>query len=185
MGALEQGLTEEELPGLVTSWRAANPNIVRFWYAVDKAALEAVEENTTTRTHGIIFQCKSKMLFITLPNGRRLAYVRPQIGENRFGGECVEYMGVSDTKTWGKIQSYGAKFVENITQAISRDLLANAIHTLRNCEIVAHIHDEVVLEADPGLSLEAICRQMVELPPWAEGLELRADGFVCDFYQKD
>ena len=185
MGALEQGLKEKELQPLVNAWREANPNIVRFWWDVGSAALEAVMDGTTTQTHGIKFQYKSKMLFITLPSGRKLAYVKPEIGTNRFDRDCVTYMGVADNRRWERIQSYGAKFVENITQAISRDLLAHAMQTLRNCEIVAHIHDEIVMEADPSISLEAICQQMVRMPKWAKGLELRADGFVTQFYQKD
>jgi len=185
MGALEQGLAEDELQPLVNAWRSANPRIVQFWYAVDRAAIEAVADRTVTKTHGIKFNCQSGMLFITLPSGRRLAYVKPQIGVNRFGGDCVTYMGVGDTKKWERIQTYGAKIVENVVQAASRDFLAHSIQTLRNCEIIAHIHDEVVLEADPGVSLDAICQQMSRMPPWAEGLELRVEGFETQFYQKD
>jgi len=185
MGALEQGLTEKELPALVNAWREANPSIVRFWWAVGNAAMEAVTEGTTAVTHGIKFQYKSKMLFITLPSRRKLAYVKPEIGTNRFDRDCVTYMGIADNRKWERIQSYGAKFVENITQALARDLLAHAMQTLRQYQIVAHIHDELVLEANPSISLGAICQQMVKMPKWAKGLELRADGFVTQFYQKD
>jgi len=136
-------------------------------------------------THGIKFQYKSKMLFITLPSRRKLAYVKPEIGTNRFDRDCVTYMGIADNRKWERIQSYGAKFVENITQALARDLLAHAMQTLRQYQIVAHIHDELVLEANPSISLGAICQQMVKMPKWAKGLELRADGFVTQFYQKD
>ena len=186
MGALEQGLTEEELLPLVSSWRAANPNIVRFWYAVDRAALDAVRDRTTTQTHSIRFIYQSGMLFIVLPSGRRLAYVKPRIGLNRFGNDCVEYMGVDGTsKKWERIQSYGAKFVENIVQAVSRDLLSHAMQTLRHCDIVAHIHDEVVMESDPRVSVDVICEQMSRSPVWAEGLTVRVEGFSAPFYQKD
>jgi DNA polymerase len=185
MGALEQGLTEDELQPLVNAWRTANPKIVQFWYAVERAVMEAVSDRTTTQTHGLKFTCQSGMLFITLPSGRRLAYVKPRIGINRFDRECVEYMGVGDNKKWERIQSYGAKFVENIVQAASRDLLANAMQTLRHCEIVAHIHDEVVLECDPRVSLEVICQQMSRSPAWADGLTVRVEGFETQFYKKD
>lgn len=185
MGALDMGVAEEELQPLVNMWRNANPNIVRLWWAVDKAAMTAVREHTTTETHGICFECKSGMLFISLPSGRRLSYVKPKIGQNRFGGESVTYEGVGATKKWERIESYGPKFVENIVQAISRDILCYALQTFRHCDIVMHVHDEIVIEADPRMSLEAICEQMSRTPPWAKGLLLRADGFVCPFYKKD
>jgi DNA polymerase len=185
MGALEMGLQEGELQPLVTAWRAANPNIVRFWWAVERAAMEAVREKTTAETHGIKFSFESGMLFITLPSGRRLAYVKPRIGENRFGGDCVTYMGVGGTKKWERLDSYGPKFVENIVQSTSRDILAYAMKSLRHCDIVMHVHDEIVIEADRRMSLEAVCEQMSRVPPWAEGLLLRADGFETEFYRKD
>lgn len=185
MGALEMGLTEDELPPLVDAWRQSNPNIVKLWWDVDRAALEAVRNKHTNSTHGIVFSCQSGMLFITLPSGRRLAYVKPRIGENKFGGQCITYEGVSGTKKWERLDSYGPKFVENIVQATSRDILCYAMQTLRNCSIVMHIHDELVIEADPRMSLQAVCDQMGRTPPWAKGLLLRADGYETDFYKKD
>ena len=185
MGALDMGLEEDELPPLVDAWRQANPRIVKFWWDVDKAAMEAVRYKRTNSTHGITFSCQSGMLFITLPSGRRLAYVKPRIGENKFGGQCITYEGVGATKKWERLDSYGPKFVENIVQATARDLLCSAIQTLRNCSIVMHVHDEVVIEADPRISLEAVCEQMGRTPSWAKGLLLRADGYETDFYKKD
>ncbi len=185
MGALEAGMLEEELQPLVDSWRAANPNIVQFWWDVDHAVKECIKKRMPTETHGIRFSYQSGMLFITLFSGRRLAYVKPRIGENRFGGESVTYMGVGSTKKWERLESYGPKFVENIVQATARDILCYAMQTLRNCAIVAHVHDEVIIEADKRMSVEAVCEQMGRTPPWAEGLKLRADGYSCSFYQKD
>ena len=185
MGALEMGLSEDELPSLVSAWRQANPKIVQFWWAVDRAVMDAVTRKTTTKTHGIIFSARNGMLFITLPSGRSLAYVKPKIGENRFGGDCITYEGIGGTKKWERIDSYGPKFVENIVQATSRDILCYAMKTLRCCSIVMHIHDEVVIEADRRMSLQAVCDQMGRTPPWANGLQLRADGYETDFYKKD
>ena len=185
MGALEMGLQEDELPALVSAWRQANPKIVQFWWAVDRAVMGAVTRKTTTKTHGIIFSARNGMLFITLPSGRSLAYVKPKIGENRFGGDCITYEGVGGTKKWERMESYGPKFVENIVQATSRDILCYAMQTLRCCSIVMHIHDEVVIEADRRMSLQAVCDQMGRTPPWAKGLQLRADGYETDFYKKD
>jgi DNA polymerase len=185
MGALEMGLSEDELPALVSAWRQANPKIVQFWWAVDRAVMGAVTRKTTTKTHGIIFSARNGMLFITLPSGRSLAYVKPKIGENRFGGDCITYEGVGGTKKWERMESYGPKFVENIVQATSRDILCYAMQTLRCCSIVMHIHDEVVIEADRRMSLQAVCDQMGRTPPWAKGLQLRADGYETDFYKKD
>lgn len=185
MGALEMGLQEDELPALVSAWRQANPKIVQFWWAVDRAVMDAVTRKTTTKTHGIIFSARNGMLFITLPSGRSLAYVKPKIGENRFGGDCITYEGVGGTKKWERLESYGPKFVENIVQATSRDILCYAMQTLRCCSIVMHIHDEVVIEADRRMSLQAVCDQMGRTPPWAKGLQLRADGYETDFYKKD
>ena len=185
MGALEMGLNEDELPPLVDAWRQSNPNIVKLWWDVDRAALEAVRNKHTNSTHGIVFSCQSGMLFITLPSGRRLAYVKPRIGENKFGGQCITYEGVGGTKKWERLDSYGPKFVENIVQATSRDILCYAMRTLRNCSIVMHIHDELVIEADPRMSLQAVCEQMGRTPPWTPGLKLRADGYTCPFYKKD
>lgn len=185
MGALEAGMTEDELQPLVDSWRASNPNIVSFWWAVDHAVKECIKKRMPTETHGIRFDYQSGMLFITLFSGRRLAYVKPRIGENRFGGESVTYMGVGSTKKWERLESYGPKFVENIVQATARDILCYAMQTLKNCAIVAHVHDEVIIEADKRMPVEAVCEQMGRTPPWAEGLLLRADGYSCSFYQKD
>ena len=185
MGALEMGLAEEELQPLVSAWRDSNPSITEFWWAVDHAVKECVKKRMPTETHGIRFSYESGMLFITLFSGRRLAYVKPRIGENQFGGESVTYMGVGGTKKWERLESYGPKFVENIVQAVSRDILCYAMRTLRNCSIVAHVHDEIIIEADKRMSLSAVCEQMGRTPPWAKGLLLRADGYACSFYQKD
>ena len=185
MGALEMGLSEEELPPLVDAWRQANPMITKLWWDVDRAAMEAVRFKHTNETHGIAFSCRSGMLFITLPSGRQLAYVKPKIGTNKFGGDCITYEGVGGTKKWERLDSYGPKFVENIVQATARDILCYAMQTLRHCSIVMHIHDEVVIEADPRMSLDAVCDQMGRTPPWAKGLQLRADGYETDFYKKD
>ena len=185
MGAIEMGLTEDELPPLVDAWRQSNPNITKLWWDVDRAATEAVRYKRKSETHGIHFDYRSGMLFITLPSGRHLAYVKPRIGENKFGGNCITYEGVGGTKKWERLESYGPKFVENIVQATSRDILCYAMQTLRNCSVVMHIHDELVIEADPRMSLPAVCEQMGRTPPWAKGLLLRADGYECEFYQKD
>ncbi|MDD6142864.1 MAG: DNA polymerase [bacterium] len=185
MGALEMGIPEEELKPLVDAWRDANPNITELWWDVDRAVKEAVDLRTTSETHGIQFVYESGFLFICLPSGRRLAYVKPRIGENRFGGESVTYEGVGGTKKWERLESYGPKFVENIVQALSRDILCYAMKTLRCCNIVAHVHDEIIIEADPRVSLEAVCEQMGRTPPWAKGLILRADGYETPFYKKD
>ena len=185
MGALDMGLTEDELPPLVDAWRQANPKIVQFWWAVDRAVMEVVRFKHTNETHGITFSCRSGMLFITLPSGRQLAYVKPKIGTNKFGGDCITYEGVGSTKKWERLDSYGPKFVENIVQATARDILCYAMKTLRCCSIVMHIHDEVVIEADRRMSLQAVCDQMGRTPPWAKGLQLRADGYETEFYMKD
>ena len=185
MGAIEMGLKEDELKPLVDAWRTANPMIVKLWWEVDRAVTRAVSDKTATETHGIRFTCQSGMLFITLPSGRRLAYVKPRIGENQFGGSAITYMGTNAAKQWARLESYGPKFVENIVQAISRDILCHAMQALRDCAIVAHVHDEVILEADPGMSLEAVCERMGRTPPWAQGLLLRADGYATPFYKKD
>lgn len=184
-GALDMGLAEEDLQSLVDAWRSANPNIVRFWWEVDRAVKKAVKDKTATQVRGIKFAYQSGFLFMTLPSGRRLAYVKPRIGENRFGGESVTYEGVGGTKKWERLESYGPKFVENITQAVARDILYHAMNTLRHCDIVMHIHDEIVIEADPRMSLEVVCQQICRLPKWAEGLPLRAEGFTGEFYKKD
>ena len=185
MGALEMGLVEKELQPLVSAWRDSNPNITEFWWAVDRAVKECVKKRMSTETHGIRFDYQSGMLFITLFSGRRLAYVKPRIGENQFGGESVTYMGVGGTKKWERLESYGPKFVENIVQAVSRDILCYAMRTLRNCSIVATVHDEIIIEADRRMSVKAVCEQMGRTPPWAKGLLLRADGYSCEWYRKD
>ena len=185
MGALDMGLQEEELAPLVQAWRTSNPSIVKLWWDVDDAVMTAIREKTTTRTHGLTFAVRSGMLFITLPSGRQLSYVKPRIGENQFGSPAATYMGVGGMKKWERIESYGPKFVENIVQGISRDILCYAMKTLRCCRIVAHVHDELIIEADPRMSLDAVCEQMGRTPPWAEGLLLRADGYECEFYRKD
>lgn len=184
-GAMESGMREDELKPLVDAWRTANANIVDFWWAVDSAAKNCIKERTTETTHGIKFSYQSGMMFIELPSGRRLAYVKPRIGENQFGGESITYMGVDVSKKWSRVESYGPKLVENITQSVSRDILCYAMRTLRCMDIVAHIHDELVIECDPRVSLPVVCEQMARTPPWAKGLLLRADGFECMFYQKD
>ena len=185
MGAIEMGLTEDELPPLVDAWRQSNPNIVKFWWAVDHAVMEAVRYKHTTTNYGLTFSCRSGMLFITLPSGRKLAYVKPKVGTNKFGGECITYEGIGSTKKWERLDSYGPKFVENIVQATARDILCYAMRTLRHCSIVMHIHDELVIEADPRMSLDVVCQQMARTPPWAKGLLLRADGYATPFYKKD
>ena len=185
MGALEMGLAEEELQPLVDAWRGSNPMITQFWWDVDRAVKDCIKQRVPTETHGLRFDYRSAMLFITLPSGRRLAYVKPRIGESQFGGESVTYMGVGSTKKWERLESYGPKFVENIVQGTARDILCYALRNLRNCAIVAHVHDEVIIEADRRMSVAAVCEQMGRTPPWAKGLKLRADGYECEFYQKD
>ncbi|MCR5488360.1 MAG: DNA polymerase [Lachnospiraceae bacterium] len=185
MGALDMGLTEDELQPLVNAWRAASPHIVQLWWDVDDAVKTAIKERRATKTHGIRFRWESGMLFITLPSGRELTYVKPKISENQFGGESVTYEGIGPEKKWERIESYGPKFVENIVQAISRDILCNAMQTLSHCSIVGHVHDELIIECRPGTSLEVLCEQMGRTPDWISGLELRADGFETQFYKKD
>ena len=185
MGAIEMGLSEDELPPLVDAWRQTNPNIVKLGLDVDRAVMEAVKYKQTTSRYGLTFSCRSGMLFITLPSGRNLAYVKPKVGTNKFGGECITYEGIGSTKKWERLDSYGPKFVENIVQATSRDILCYAMKTLRCCSIVMHIHDELVIEADPRMSLDVLCEQMGRTPPWAKGLKLRADGYTTPFYKKD
>jgi DNA polymerase len=185
MGALEMGLSEDELPPLVDAWRKTNPHIVQFWWDVDRAVMNAVRYHSPSTIYGLNFECRSGMLFIRLPSGRRLAYVKPKIGTNKFGGECVTYEGIGPAKKWERLDSYGPKFVENIVQATSRDILCYAMKTLRYCRIVMHVHDELIIEADPSVSLDAICEQMGRTPPWTPGLLLRADGYTTPFYKKD
>lgn len=185
MGALEMGIPEEELKPLVDAWRDSNPHITQLWWDVDEAIKKTVREKVPMETHGLQFLYESGFLFMCLPSGRRLAYVKPRIGENKFGGESVTYEGIGPTKKWERLESYGPKFVENAIQAISRDVLCYAMKTLRCCSIVAHVHDELIIEAEPHVSLDAICAQMGRTPPWAKGLILRADGYETPFYKKD
>ena len=185
MGALDMGLKEEELQPLVYAWRQSNPKITKLWWDVDRAAKNCVKEKIPTKTHGIKFIYQSGMLFIVLPSGRKLAYVKPRMGENKFGGEAVTYEGVGGTKKWERIESYGPKFVENIVQGISRDILCHAMKSLKDYYIVAHVHDEIIIEANMDASLSQVCEEMAKTPSWAKGLLLGADGFECLFYQKD
>ena len=183
MGALEMGLKEDELMPLVSSWRQANPRITRFWWDVDAAVKKAVMYKTSVDSHGFRFYYQSGMLFIDLPSGRRLTYVKPRIGVNRFGSQCVTYEGINLGK-WTRLETYGPKVTENLVQAVSRDILAYSMKTLRHCFIVGSVHDELIIECGPGVSLQAVCDQMGRTPPWIPGLELRADGYQCQFYQK-
>lgn len=185
MGALEMGLAEEELQPLVDAWRTSNPNIVQFWWDVDNAVKTTVRQRFDTETHGIKFRYRSGMLFIVLPSGRQLCYVKPKMGINQFGGDSVTYEGVGSTKKWERIESYGPKFVENIVQAISRDILMYAMRTLSHCFICGHVHDELIIECSMGVSQDAVCEQMGRTPPWISGLNLRADGYETMFYKKD
>lgn len=185
MGALEMGLEEAELKPLVSAWRQSNPHIVKFWWDIDRAVSNVVKTKSSHHLYGLTIFYQSGMLFITLPSGRNLVYVKPKIGTNRFGGQCVTYEGVGSSKKWERIESYGPKFVENIVQATARDILSHSMNTLRCCAIVMHVHDELVIEAEPQTSLEVLCEQMGRAPDWAKGLNLRADGYICDFYQKD
>ena len=185
MGALEAGMKEDELQPLVDAWREANPNIVKFWWDVDRAAKAAVKDKISTITHGIEFVCRSGMLFIELPSGRHLSYVQPRIGENRFGGDSVTYMGIGAAKKWERIETFAGKLVENITQAVARDVLCYAMQTIGDARIVMHVHDELIIEAEQGFSLEEVCDKMGRTPPWAPGLILRADGYECRYYKKD
>ena len=185
MGALDMGLAETELQPLVTAWRSANPNIVKFWWDIDRAAMNAVKYHMDGEVCDVRFGYQSGMLFITLPSGRRLAYVKPRLGTNQFGSECITYEGIGSTKKWERLETYGPKLVENIVQATARDILCYAMQTLSHCFITMHIHDELVIEADPRMSLDAVCEQMGRTPPWAPGLKLRADGYETPFYKKD
>lgn len=185
MGALEMGLPEEDLQPLVNAWRSSNPMITAFWWDVDRAVKTAITKRILMEVRGIKFFYKSGMLFIQLPSGRRLSYVKPRIGVNQFGGESVTYEGVGSTKKWERIESYGPKFVENIVQAISRDILCYAMKTLRHCFIVGHVHDELIIECDPRVDLKAVCEQMGRSPDWMPDILLRADGYETNFYKKD
>ncbi|MBO4456684.1 MAG: DNA polymerase [Butyrivibrio sp.] len=185
MGAIDMGHSEEELQPLVDAWREANPNIVTLWWDVDSAVKNAVKMHSSTETHGIIFTWRSGMLFITLPSGRKLTYIKPRIGENKFGGESVTYEGIGATKKWERLESYGPKFVENIVQAVSRDLLMNAMMNLPGAFICGHIHDELLIECTEDTPLTEICAAMAKNPSWFPDILLRADGYITPFYKKD
>ena len=185
MGALEMGLSEDELQPLVDAWRASNPNIVQLWWDVDTAVKTAVSMHTASETHGIKFVWRSGMLFVYIPSGRRLCYVKPKMGQNKFGGDSITYEGVGSTKKWERLESYGPKFVENIVQAISRDLLMNAMKTLSHCFICGHVHDELIIECREDVSLDELCKQMARVPDWMPGILLRADGYITPWYRKD
>ena len=187
MGALEMGLSEDELPSLVAAWRRANPHITQFWWDVDKAAVGAVTKRTGTRAGRIGFEYRSGILFVMLPSGRKLAYVKPRLAVNKFGREGLTYEGISENKKWGRIETYGPKLVENIVQGTARDLLAEAMLRVerKGYPIVMHCHDEIIAEVPEGMgSVEEMCEVMAVRPSWAEGLPLRADGYECPFYQK-
>ena len=185
MGADSLGLSDTELKQIVTDWHEASPHITEHWWAVDRAVKKAVKEKTATKTHGLLFSYEAGFLFIRLPSGRRLAYAKPYIGKNKFGGESVTYMGINAQKKWDRLESYGPKFVENCVQGIARDLLMYSMQTLSQYFIVGHIHDEMIIEASKDMSLEEVCQQMARTPKWAKGLILRADGYECEFYKKD
>lgn len=185
MGALDMGLKEDELQPLVDMWRQSNPNIVKFWWAIDRAVKTTIRKRSHAEVGSLHFLYQSGMLFIKLPSGRMLSYVKPRIGENRFGGEAVTYMGIGATKKWERIESYGPKFVENIVQAISRDILCYAMRTLSHCFICGHVHDELIIECSQNVDYTEICRQMSRTPPWISGLLLRADGYETPYYKKD
>ena len=185
MGADSLGLSDTELKQIVTDWREASPHITEFWWAVDRAVKKAVKEKTATKTHGLLFSYEAGFLFIRLPSGRRLAYAKPYIGKNKFGGESVTYMGINAQKKWDRLESYGPKFVENCVQGIARDLLMYSMQTLSQYFIVGHIHDEMIIECPKDTKLDEICQQMARTPDWAKGLLLRADGYECSFYKKD
>lgn len=185
MGADALGLSDAELKQIVTDWREASPHIVQLWWDVEAAAMKAVRQKTSAETHAIIFSYESGFLFVQLPGSRRLAYVKPRIGKNRFGGESITYWGVGTSKRWERLETYSGKLVENIVQGIARDLLFYSMKTLSDCFIVGHIHDEMIIECTKDTSLSDICEQMSVTPEWADGLLLRADGYECNFYKKD
>lgn len=185
MGALEMGLTEDELQPLVDAWRESNPHIVQLWWDVDAAIKAVVSMHTTAETHGVKFSWRSGMMFIHLPSGRKLCYIKPRMGQNKFGGDAITYEGIDATKKWSRLESYGPKFVENIVQAISRDLLMNAMKTLSHCFICGHVHDEMIIECKEEVSLDELCKQMARVPVWMPDILLRADGYVTPWYRKD
>ena len=183
MGGSE--MSDAELKQIVTDWRTASPHIVQLWWDVENAAIKAVRDKIETETHGIHFSYESGFLFIKLLSGRRLAYVKPRIGENRFGGDSITYEGIGTGKKWERLETYSGKLVENIVQATARDLLFYSMQTLSQYFIVGHIHDEMIIECPKDTKLDEICQQMARTPDWAKGLLLRADGYECSFYKKD
>jgi DNA polymerase len=185
MGGEEMGLSEAELKQIVDDWRTASPNIVKSWHSVEKCAKETITKQIPTKTNGLVFTYESGFMFIQLPSKRRLAYAKPKIGVNKFGGEAITYMGIGIAKKWERLETFGGKLVENIVQGIARDILCSSMKTLSEYFIVAHVHDEIIIDAPENLSLESVCEQMAKVPDWADGLELRADGYECEFYKKD
>ena len=185
MGALEMGLKEEELKPLVDSWRDANPNIVDMWWSFDEAIKETIKTRLPSSTHGVNFYWKSGMLFMELPSGRKLVYIKPRLGENQFGGESITYEGIGDNKKWQRLESYGPKFVENCVQVVSRDLLINGIRNLQDKYICGHVHDELIIECPIGTELNEICEKMAERPDWMKDINIRSDGYCTKYYLKD
>jgi DNA polymerase len=185
MGGEVMGLSEAELKQIVDDWRTASPNIVKLWHSVEKCAKETITKQISTKTNGLVFTYESGFMFIQLPSKRRLAYAKPKIGVNKFGGEAITYMGIGIAKKWERLETFGGKLVENIVQGIARDILCSSMKTLSEYFIVAHVHDEIIIDAPENLSLESVCEQMAKVPDWADGLELRADGYECEFYKKD
>lgn len=185
MGATDMGIPQEDLQPLVDAWRAANPNIVSLWWDIDRIAKKVIKERTSCKILNMEISYKSGMMFITLPSGRSLTYVKPAIGENRFGGESITYEGIGPARKWCRLETYGPKLVENIVQAVSRDLLVEAMRNLKGMYICGHIHDELILECKEDVSLVEVCQQMARVPDWLSGIKLRADGYTADFYMKD
>lgn len=188
MGAVEMGVQENELQGLINDWRNANPHIVRFWYEVGNAAMKAIKEKTTVPLGKLVFAYERGILFIRLPSGRRLSYIKPRIGTNRFGGDSITYMGINSAKKWDRLETFGGKLTENIVQGTARDLLANALINAANAgyDTVFHVHDEIICEVPNGYgSVDELCRLMCIKPEWADGLPLNADGFECEYYKKE
>ena len=188
MGAVEMGVQENELQGLINDWRNANPHIVRFWYEVGNAAMKAIKEKTTDPLGKLVFAYERGILFIRLPSGRRLSYIKPRIGTNRFGGDSITYMGINSAKKWDRLETFGGKLTENIVQGTARDLLANALINAANAgyDTVFHVHDEIICEVPNGYgSVDELCKLMCIKPEWADGLPLNADGFECEYYKKE
>lgn len=188
MGAVEMGVQENELQGLINDWRNANPHIVRFWYEVGNAAMKAIKEKTTVPLGKLVFAYERGILFIRLPSGRRLSYIKPRIGTNRFGGDSITYMGINSAKKWDRLETFGGKLTENIVQGTARDLLANALINAANAgyDTVFHVHDEIICEVPNGYgSVDELCKLMCIKPEWADGLPLNADGFECEYYKKE